>query len=507
MELDRISIRLRQRGGFESIDLGVRMAIKDWRPLWTIWSLCYLPFVAVLYYVLWEQPVLLVLAMYWIKPIPERFALHVLSRAMFGETVSVRAALRDWSQVLTPGLAAQLLWRRPFDWMRSFNTPVVQLERQTGREAAERRRLLGMRFGSYALALQFVGFMFEWVLVFGFTMLVSLFLTPEGQEFGNSDAVFTPLDLIYLAVAHSIIGPIFVAAGFSLYLNRRVILEAWDVELNLKRLRSRVEALRLDNLALLFALASCCALLVVEPVWAEASKTPSTKAKPEFIITPPPLDTPAHREAVRVVSDKEFGDRKRDEEFRFRFEREPKKREIEPSSNWFGGVAEFLAKVFQVLGWILLAVLIGAAIYLIVRLTGGFEADIGPGKSGPKVLFGLQIAPESLPDDIGQSALELIRQGHVREALSLIYRGALSHLVHVRKLRVSAGATESEVATLSKRVLAPASAAYFAEVLAHWIDIAYGGRLPDVQAITRLAEQFSEHFGKASEPELAEARA
>ncbi|AVP97883.1 hypothetical protein C7S18_12045 [Ahniella affigens] len=504
MELDRISIRLRQRGGFESIDLGIRMAIKDWRPLWSIWSLCYLPLVAVLCYLLWDQPVLLVMAMYWIKPIPERFALHVLSRAMFGETVSVRAALRDWSEVLTPGLFAQLLWRRPFDWMRSFNTPVVQLERQTGAQAAERRRLLGMRFGSYALALQFVGFMFEWVLVFGFTMLVNLFLTPEGQDFGNSDAMFTPLDLIYIALAHATIGPFFVAAGFSLYLNRRVILEAWDVELNLKRLRSRVETMRAGNLAVLFALAASCSLLLVDPAMALSTKTPETKEKAEFVTTPPPLDTPAHREAVKIVSDKEFGDRKRDEVHRFRFHREPKKREYEPQSNWLGGVGEFLARVLQVLGWILLAVLIGAVIYLIVRLTGGLEQDIGSGKSGPKILFGLQIAPESLPDDIGQTALELIRQGQVREALSLIYRGALSHLVHVRKLRVSAGATESEVATLSKRVLGSASAAYFAEVLAHWIDIAYGGRLPDVQAITRLAERFAEHFGKVSEPVPAE---
>lgn len=507
MELDRISIRLRQRGGFESIDLGVRMAVQNWRPLWSIWLLSYLPLVAILTYLLWDSPVLLVITMYWIKPIPERFALHVLSRAMFGETVSVRAALRAWSEVLSPGLLAQLLWRRPFDWMRSFNTPVMQLERQTGAHAAERRRLLGMRFGSYALALQFVGFMFEWVLVFGLTMLVSLFLTPEGQEMAGSDAVFTPWDLLYIATAQSVIGPIFVASGFSLYLNRRVILEAWDVELNLKRLRSRIEALRTGGMALLLSLLGTVWLAGADPAFAKDDRKADAEVETEFVITPAPLDTKARREAVRVVQDKEFGDEKMVEEFRYRFEPKPKQNEPVRNFDWLAGIGEFVAKVLQVLGWILLATLLGALVYLIIKMTGGLDTDIGPSKSGPKVLFGLQIAPESLPDDIGQAALELIRQGHVRDALSLIYRGALSHLVHVRKLRVSAGATESEVATMSRRVLAPASASYFAEVLAHWIDIAYGGRLPDVQAITRLAEAYAQHFGRASEPQASEALA
>src|SRR5690606_22912206 len=35
-------------------------------------------------------------------------------------------------------------------------------------------------------------------------------------------------------------GPIYVACGFTLYLNRRTALEAWDIELVLRRLRQRL---------------------------------------------------------------------------------------------------------------------------------------------------------------------------------------------------------------------------------------------------------------------------
>ena len=34
--------------------------------------------------------------------------------------------------------------------------------------------------------------------------------------------------------------PIYVACGFSLYLNRRTVLEAWDIELVFRRMRQRL---------------------------------------------------------------------------------------------------------------------------------------------------------------------------------------------------------------------------------------------------------------------------
>ena len=41
-------------------------------------------------------------------------------------------------------------------------------------------------------------------------------------------------------IAMSIVEPFHVAAGFSLYLNRRTELEAWDLELAFRRLRERL---------------------------------------------------------------------------------------------------------------------------------------------------------------------------------------------------------------------------------------------------------------------------
>ncbi|MBK8285722.1 MAG: hypothetical protein IPK97_13145, partial [Ahniella sp.] len=387
------------------------------------------------------------------------------------------------------------IWRRPFDWMRSFNTPVMQLERQTGKQAGDRRRTLGLRFGSYALALQMLGFLFEFAMMIGLSMLLLLFLAPMGVDNLETEDMWTWLDTAITVVSFCVIGPFYVGGGFSLYLNRRIILEAWDVELNLKRLRARVDAISAKALGVLLV-----AILVVVPDGVYAAKESKVEAERETQVerTPPPLQTPMREVAVEVVKHEDFGSEKVEQEFRFRWEADKKKSESS-DFDFFGGVGEFIASVLQVLGWMLLAVILGTLVYLIWRTFGGYTPDTAIGKQAPKVLFGLNIAPETLPDDISAAALALIAQGQVRDALSLIYRGALSYLVHARNLRVSAGATESEVATLSKRVLTPGGVAYFGGVLSQWIDIAYAGRLPDVQAITALANGYAEHFPSLTE--------
>jgi peptidoglycan/LPS O-acetylase OafA/YrhL len=51
-----------------------------------------------------------------------------------------------------------------------------------------------------------------------------------------------------------LIGPFYVGAGFGLYLNRRTQMEAWDVEIALRRLRERLLPAA-STLALLLCLA------------------------------------------------------------------------------------------------------------------------------------------------------------------------------------------------------------------------------------------------------------
>jgi uncharacterized membrane protein len=48
------------------------------------------------------------------------------------------------------------------------------------------------------------------------------------------------LSLLFMFLIISIIEPLYVAAGFALYLNRRTHLEGWDIELIFRRIAAHL---------------------------------------------------------------------------------------------------------------------------------------------------------------------------------------------------------------------------------------------------------------------------
>ena len=105
----------------------------------------------------------------------------------------------------------------------------------------------------------------------------------------------------------------------------------------------------------------------------------------------------------------------------------------------------------------------------------------------PAALFGMDLAPEKLPADDAAAAVALAREGKLREALGLLYRGALSELVHKRGVRLLASHTEGEAAAM-------ANLAYFSTLVAAWQSCAYASRVPPADEIERLAADYGKAF-------------
>src|SRR5207249_676599 len=101
----------------------------------------------------------------------------------------------------------------------------------------------------------------------------------------------------------------------------------------------------------------------------------------------------------------------------------------------------------------------------------------------PASLFGMELAPESLPTDVPGAALLLAQQGKIREALALLYRGALSNLVHQRGVELLASHTEAEVLGLSP----PETVPYLHSLIEAWRACAYASRPPAAPAVAELA--------------------
>ena len=209
--------------------------------------------------VLWLVPWLL----WWLKPLLDRIPLYILSHTLFGDTPDLRRLRRDLPGLLLSQALPALTFAR-FDPARSFHLPVWQLEGLRGRERRRRQRLLDRPRRSAATWLTLTCFHLELAADLALAGLVWLLL-PDfvAVDLGNLLNDSSALQQIWITSASlfglSLIEPFYVAAGFSLYLNRRTWLEAWDLEIGFRQLARRLTVtaappVMVAGLALLFAL-------------------------------------------------------------------------------------------------------------------------------------------------------------------------------------------------------------------------------------------------------------
>ena len=94
----------------------------------------------------------------------------------------------------------------------------------------------------------------------------------------------------------------------------------------------------------------------------------------------------------------------------------------------------------------------------------------------------------------------LWQRGQARAALSLLYRGALSRLVHGHGVPVRAASTEGECVQLAARHLAAPGSAFFARLVGLWQAAVYGARLPDEASVLALCAEFDARLPRRSTP-------
>ncbi|MBX3619504.1 MAG: hypothetical protein KF891_05880 [Rhizobacter sp.] len=240
MQVDAIAVELRPRTMWEACDLGVRLAQAHAR---SVWRSCGPVFAAVMLLALASveiAPWLPGLVIFWLKPWLDRSVLFVLSRAVFGQETrfaDLWAAQRSvwWGQ-----LASTLTWRRLSPW-RAFTQPIYQLEGQRGTARRQRRTQLLRQQRNAAGGMHFAFANIEASLSFGALALVLWFVPDELRSdafawlTGSSSLVASWCTAAVYAGVVTLLEPFYVGAGFAMYLNRRVQLEAWDIEQEFRR--------------------------------------------------------------------------------------------------------------------------------------------------------------------------------------------------------------------------------------------------------------------------------
>lgn len=166
---------------------------------------------------------------------------------------------------------------------------------------------------------------------------------------------------------------------------------------------------------------------------------------------------------------------------------------------WLAGALSWLATTARALLWVigvLLAGILGLYIKRFLELRGA-----GPSAKPlvmPTHVRDLDIRPESLPDDIGASALAIWERGEHRTALALLYRGALSRLAHLHEVPIRDASTEGDCLSLANAHLLAQPAAYVARLIRVWQRAVYGNADPTDDEMRALCGGFTEALDKSA---------
>lgn len=489
MNLDRVAAVIRPRSYPESVDLGFRMLRAWWRPVTGAWAVVGLPLCAVLAAACHRWPGVALVLLWWMKPLFARVPVFVLSRALFGALPSVGETLREWPRQLGPGLVASLTWLR-FDPIRSLRTPVSQLEGLRGVATRRRLKVLARDVRIYAAILTVTCVLFELCLFVGLLAL-TLVLDPGSGLLDSLTDESLSLSLAHewvlvtcYGIAMAFIEPFHAAGGFGLYVNRRTVLEGWDIEVVFRRMRSRLGADHRPAPARATARWARVVMVVVALGGSGAGY-----ALEEGEAVDPMLD-PATI-IGEVLSDPIFGTEIKETRWMFR-EQPPS--QARPAA--FGDLAEMLAAALRAAAWVATGLGLAWGTYHLVRRARISRRSTNPPPALPTELLGMDVRQSSLPLDVPGRALELWEEGRPREALALLYRGALSRLITVEGVALKDSATEGDCIRISRRSLSPERWDYFRALTESWQLVAYGHREPPGDRGPVLIREWNAHFGR-----------
>ncbi len=502
MNVDDIGAEIRPRTPWEAVDLGFAMAA-GWRwPILRAWLVAVGIPVAAILAAGWQHPGWALFVLWWLKPVFDRVALFVISRKLFGGDVQLMTVLSHLRGLYVHrGLIGSLTVRR-FSFSRSVVLPVRQLEGSRGIALTKRLRILMQgRSGRSGANLTLACMMLEVCLTLSCLAMISLVipgdLLPWADTFAGrmpDEAERVLLRAVFVAwfLAISWVEPVFVAGGFGLYINHRSFLEGWDVQFAFEGLGRRARALTAEagRIAGGMLLAGLLALGTATDVQAH-------------------VDAPIQDQTLGLKPDQELGPRATAEEIAARPEFDTTEmRKVRKSSSrdssWscssqqqgsapdsvaVGGFAAFL----EILVWIGIAVLVLVILFAILKAVAGRRLQLQQ-RVKPTTVFGLDVTPESLPDDLPGEALALWRAGDARGCLSLLYRGAITHLIDQDELFIEESDTERDCVRRVENNLEATRFQYFEQLTTAWQRCAYGRLLPRSSEAELLISKWAMHF-------------
>lgn len=528
MKIEDLQIELRPRTNAQALDLGHTLLRSHPAAAYLSFAVLWLPLIAVSMALTWTVPRfdwLWLIIPWWFRPLFERAPLYVLSRKVFGDSVTWQQALRAWPRQLGGGSLQMLTWARLISSGRAMYQPVWQLEGARGKVARVRRQILGRKETTSSAFFFGVIFLFlEIFLLLGMMGFISIFFIDGemynpfvlfNEEDSPSHAVFQVVYVLLFGISTAIMAPIYTACGFTLYLNRRASLEAWDIEMQLRQIQRPVAAKVRARTATPAVLAACLPALLAlllasvppDVLAAQAQKPRQPECKPLALPDQArgPVKAPAQARVRKQIdalyTSAELRGYECVEEWHYVFKTDKKKR-ANDANDRDGPDLSALAGALKVL---LIAAAIGGLGWLLYRYRHRFPgfAETAPMAAATEVA-GLDIRADSLPPDVIAEVRRLWLTGERRAALGLLYRATLARLVADNRLHIGHGYTEGDclgAAGEAQRagLLGADRFALAGETTRLWLAAAYGDRWPADATVLARCSQWHAEFGHNKE--------
>jgi hypothetical protein len=519
MDLGKVSARIRPRLSFEAIDLGFLMVRRWWKQLFLIQALV-MGSLAAVCLLLTQSPSLTVLLLWWMKPLVEAFHLQFLGRVLFDEQLKAGDILKHRTTIFFHDLVPRLLWRR-FSTVRSFIMPVAELEQLKGKARRQRIRALVRGYRGSGMWLTLLGVLLEFFLILNLLTMAFVMLPQEVTDRIDwnqmpGDETLTTAVTIASITAMFLVMPYYVASGFCLYINRRTWVEGWDIELAFKQIAGRLQKER-KNGALGWILAgllvtagnalppSAMAADLESPVVGTAlDGEPASTGTQVPMLLPGQLSS-ARGDMIDILEGPDFRRFETRKVLRPVFTAEE---ESEPPLwlRWLlqslGKIASWVANATEIVLWTACIIAMLALARYWPRLRASLRRGSMRLTRRQAAIYGIipDMPVEPLPDDIPGHAALAWRRGLHRDALSLLYRGALQSLSRRFQLPLYASHTEIESVELCQARCPAVIGHYFNRLTHAWMRMAYGHRQVSDEEFDDLLRGWSFFQSDSEEP-------
>lgn len=503
MDLAKLQIEPQVRTPWEAVDLGVAMTRRWWSLALLSWAFPAAVVFGISSAIFYRYNELAILITWWLKPLFDRGPLYVASQRLFDQALSARQVLWALPGLYRNDLLASITWRR-LSLTRSFDLPLTVLEGLKGKDRSARQTILHRRYSNAATWLTLILVHVELVLVLGVFSLAYLML-PAIVEINVLELLIEEsllVNSLYNFVwfcGMCVVGPFFATAGFALYISRRIELEAWDIELRFRHLAARAAGRGSVTASVALGLVVAGLLLSApESMADEASSFEANKSAAKALIIEVKQEEAFHQ--IETIGSWRFKDTDSEE--------------ADTMPQWLIEFLDFLASLFTGVGSLseavsgaasFLEILLWVAVALIVvlllhRYRREIREFVAPPNAdseqaqAPNVMFGLDIRREKLPENIPNAVQTSWLEGKHRTAVSLLYRGLLSNLVHRYSFKFSSSDTEGECVDIVRQRNIAELSEYVERITRCWQSIAYGHRKPDDGTIEALCDDWHKVF-------------